>query len=108
MAYYEVRTRLNDSINGYEFLRGEFVETNDTAWVGRWGKTLRKVENVPASAKPSPVVNTVEQKSVVVEEVKEVVEEVKEEPKKTTRATTRGRMSAPMDKVVKQDDSEKK
>lgn len=107
MAYFEVRQRFVDYVNHYEFLRGEFIETECFKWVQRMGSTLQEVRMLPDRVKPIPVNNTVE--DVVADIPKEAqveLESSKEEeaPLKVT-ARTRAVRKAPMDKVVTEDDS---
>ena len=117
MAYYEVKRKLRDSLNGYEFLRGEFVETNEGAWASRFGGDLAEIRRLPDGAKASPVAGTLEQKAAEKAELekvkkpaeKKVVKESKEEEKpqeEKPRAETRARMRPTLDKVVRSGDSD--
>lgn len=99
MANYEVRRCILDSTNGHHLLRGQIVSTEDTAWVARFGKDLRRAEIIPTNAKVHLIQDTeegaigaakVEEK--VAEKVAEVVKEAAPAPvapKVVTRKETK-------------------
>jgi len=104
MIYYEVRKKFLDYVNGYEFFRGEFINTEEEVWAHRMGDSLSEVRNLPPDTKAILVKGTVEQKALDAKVLPVAIEEEEGNTKVRTRVQTR----APIDKVVRVREGEQK
>lgn len=57
---YEVRRRLMDASNNLLLPRGAYVETEETAWVARFGKDLKRADTLPNGVRPTKISGTTE------------------------------------------------
>lgn len=107
--FYEVRRTILDNINGHLLQRGTVVETDELAWVNRFGADLKRMETIGAHIKPVKIFGTAE--SIVPEEKVEVAEEVKKAeptPEPETQPAEKKVVRRQTTKVVTGDDSDAK
>jgi len=108
MIYYEVKKKFLDYINGYEFLRGEFIQTDEESWAHRMGDSLSEVRNLPPNVKAKLVKGTVEQKALDATKIKEKIPGIESDTEELPKVRTRVQTRAPMDKVVRARESVQK
>lgn len=94
MARYEVRRCILDNVNGHHLQRGQIIDTEDTAWVARFGSDIRRSEIVPANAEIMTIKGTEEG---VLGEVKKAEAEAEKQPEKEKEAPKK---ETPAPKVV--------
>lgn len=70
---YQSRARLIDNVNGLVIPFGSYVDTEETAWVARFGADLKRVygEEAPGGVEIIKVENTIEGKAKTEEKPKE-------------------------------------
>ena len=112
MARYEVKRCILDNVNGHHLQRGQIIETEDTAWVARFGNDLRRAEFAPANAEIMNIAGTEEgaigevKKAEAEAEPEKQPEKEKEAPKKETPAPKV--VTRQQTKVVTSDESDAK
>ena len=79
--FYRVMNTFIDTINGHHISAGHFVETEELAWVNRFGSTLKEEQLVPPNSVVVKIENTKE--GMKKEPVK--AEPVKAEPVKEAK-----------------------
>ena len=94
MARYEVKRCILDNVNGHHLQRGQIIETEETAWVARFGSDIRRSEFASADANIMTIAGTEEG---VLGEVKKVEVEPEKQPEKEKEAPKK---ETPAPKVV--------
>lgn len=82
MARYEIKRCILDNVNGHHLLRGQVIETEDTAWVARFGSDIRKVDVIPPNTKVMSIAGTEEGAFGQVNKVELEKQPEKEAPKR--------------------------